>query len=387
MCIVLFFSVFPLSFVNFMMQLPIEQRSAVGAKRLSSSATLFIPRWCSTAQPTVSMPSPWSPADEGSSNLMRFFPENTVNLYSQSMPDTVATQATDSTRTSSLYTEQNQSEVEMGQEENRDTAIRGWVHTQGVAAGLRDKELHSSRARTWPVSASGVDGGLPLEGPPPLATYGDRTPSFYDSPRCWSDDSMVFPATPDVCFEEPDFHGLKDRDLPMAESSVSLASVDSSGQSGQPAQAPAISTPTPSPSLVLVQVPVQLQPGANNQSGHELLSASVEMLSQEMDATTGAVALEMRVMLNQAGTSPEGPSLHRLQRHSATSAVLPQARSSPGAIAADKRDLVCCHWKARGLCKYEDSCKFMHPKEKRGVDKQTADGCAAFGNSRRRSRR
>jgi len=35
---------------------------------------------------------------------------------------------------------------------------------------------------------------------------------------------------------------------------------------------------------------------------------------------------------------------------------------------------VCCHWKQKGFCKYQQNCKFAHPAEKQGV-----------GPSRRRS--
>jgi len=363
---------FPRSFVSFMMQLPSEPRTTVGAMRLSSSATLFVPRWCSIAQSPPSMSNVGSLADEGNGNLLNSVPDKPVNLHAQSMPVNVAMQATESTP--SQCTDQNQSEVEIEEEETRDAAIRDWVKNEfvmhsGMAGGLRNRELHDTEARTWPVSAFDVDDGLQ---PPPMSTYGDSTPSFYDSPRCRSDDSMVFNASS----QEPEFHGPGDRNLPT----VSLASVDSLGQSGQHTQAAAASAPRSSPSLVLVQVPVQLQCGANTLLGHEPLKANVTMLSQETDATTGAVSLEMRVVLSPSGMSPEGPSstckphLPRQLRHSAKSTALPQARHGLGAISAKKRDLVCCHWKAKGWCKYEDSCKFMHLKKKRGVGHCADDG-------------
>jgi len=209
-----------------------------------------------------------------------------------------------------------------------------------------------------------------------MATYGNKTSSLYDSPRCCSDDSMVFLATPDASFEVPDFHGLGDRDRSMAESPVPLASVASLGQAGQPAHAAAASAPMLSSSVVLVQVPVQVQYGANAPLKHLPSNISVAMLSQEMDATTGAVSLEMRVVLSPPGMSPERllstsmPNSRRLLQHSATSAVS-RACTSPGAIAAEKQDLACYHWKAKGWCKYGNSCKFMHPKEEQGMVQQT----------------
>lgn len=213
------------------------------------------------------------------------------------------------------------------------------------------------------------------------ATYGDKTPSIYDSPRCCSDFSMVFPAMADSSFVVPDFNGP---DCPNAESPGLLASW---GQSDQPAQtAAAALAQTPSPNVVLVQVPVEVPCGANSPLGHGPFNASVTILSQEADAATGAVSLEMRLVLGPSGKGAKCPSStftppsRRLQRHSSKSDVPPRVRACPGAIAAEKQDLECCHWKAKGWCKYEDKCKFMHLKQKRGiahggVDK-TADGCA-----------
>jgi hypothetical protein len=29
--------------------------------------------------------------------------------------------------------------------------------------------------------------------------------------------------------------------------------------------------------------------------------------------------------------------------------------------------VVCCHWKNKGWCRYQDKCNFAHPEHKRGV--------------------
>jgi len=46
--------------------------------------------------------------------------------------------------------------------------------------------------------------------------------------------------------------------------------------------------------------------------------------------------------------------------------------ASPAALlaatsAGQKSSQVCCHWKNKGWCRYQASCKFMHPEHKRGV--------------------
>lgn len=41
-----------------------------------------------------------------------------------------------------------------------------------------------------------------------------------------------------------------------------------------------------------------------------------------------------------------------------------QVAASPPSRLSDK---VCCHWKNKGWCKYQECCKFQHPAHKRGV--------------------
>lgn len=38
----------------------------------------------------------------------------------------------------------------------------------------------------------------------------------------------------------------------------------------------------------------------------------------------------------------------------------------PSAACEEKSDKVCCHWKNKGWCKYQESCKFQHPAHKQG---------------------
>jgi len=35
--------------------------------------------------------------------------------------------------------------------------------------------------------------------------------------------------------------------------------------------------------------------------------------------------------------------------------------------SGEKSTMVCCHWKNKGWCKYQESCKFAHPEHKRGA--------------------
>jgi len=149
-------------------------------------------------------------------------------------------------------------------------------------------------------------------------------------------------------------------------------------QSGQPGQAKAEPSPAELPGLVMVQVPLQVQWDTNTPLGCGPPNASVTVLSQNVDAKTGAVSMDLCVVLSPPGTSPEGASLTHMPRswqqlrQSGSSAALQRATAKPSATAAEKRDSVCCHWKKKGRCRYEDSCKFMHPTEQREIG--DADG-------------
>jgi len=98
----------------------------------------------------------------------------------------------------------------------------------------------------------------------------------------------------------------------------------------------------------------------------------LEVLSHNVEARTGAVSMNLHVVLSPPGMSPEGPSSTRMPqsqpklRQPASSAALQRANRSPGEVVAERRDSVCCHWK-KGWCRYEDSCKFKHPTKQQGI--------------------
>jgi len=81
----------------------------------------------------------------------------------------------------------------------------------------------------------------------------------------------------------------------------------------------------------------------------------------------------------------------------ATCAELPPLFRLTG--EASKKVSVCCHWKNKGWCKYQSSCKFAHPEHKRGAglksqgdrpapvpwgkgDRVELDGCVPASSSR-----
>jgi len=127
------------------------------------------------------------------------------------------------------------------------------------------------------------------------------------------------------------------------------------------------------PSLVFVQVPLEVQWNTHTPWGCGPPNAAVAVLSHNVDAKTGAVSMDLRVVLSQPGSSPAGPSStplpqsqQQLHQSASSAAALQRANRCPGEVAAERRDSVCCHWK-KGWCRYGDSCKFKHPIRQRGI--------------------
>jgi len=384
-----------------MLQLPVEKRTDCGVTRLSSSAALFVPRWCTVAQPMASMSTTRSKAHETSSDVANdgSLTEHPIKLCSESLPVNVAKQATNSTYTPSPRTSQEHSEAGTRQEEAEDATIR--VKNTFVvvvvcdADGLHHVELHASGAHTWAVSKFHVNDGLQFERQPPMADQGVRTPSSDGSPIFFFPDDPAFHlATPDASFVAFDCHGLRGHTCQsMAEAPWLMTSAALLGQSGQPSQSgqPGQANADSAPELsqvtnMMVQVPLQVQWDTSTPLGCGPPNAAVAVLSQNVDARTGAVSMDISVVLSPPGTSPEGPSSARMPRlrqqlrQSGSSAAPKRTNTSPGFLAAGKRDSVCCHWKKKGWCRYQDSCKFMHPAEQRGIgdpDGEEADDTVA----------
>jgi hypothetical protein len=102
------------------------------------------------------------------------------------------------------------------------------------------------------------------------------------------------------------------------------------------------------------------------------MTASVMVGEQEVDAATDVVSLRLKVLLMpptmSAEALPKTLPLHQLLSPSLAGATLKQQRqATPGEAAAKTRDMVCCHWKNKGCCRYGNGCKFMHPTEQCGV--------------------
>jgi len=87
-----------------------------------------------------------------------------------------------------------------------------------------------------------------------------------------------------------------------------------------------------------------------------------------VNADSGCASIDVSVTLNST------------RKILPLAALVPDCRTYTGAShrsrvkAQDKSlasthssDQVCCHWKNKGWCKYQECCKFQHPAHKRGV--------------------
>lgn len=85
-----------------------------------------------------------------------------------------------------------------------------------------------------------------------------------------------------------------------------------------------------------------------------------------------------------SGPSSEGESIDSLEAKSPEVEVVFPVAQSDGldeagrSSCAEKSNMVCRHWKTKGFCRLESSCKFLHPEHKRGA---TARKCCIGGSA------
>mmetsp|Transcript_3484 Transcript_3484/g.6635 ORF Transcript_3484/g.6635 Transcript_3484/m.6635 type:complete len:330 (-) Transcript_3484:197-1186(-) len=258
----------------------------------------------------------------------------------------------------------------------------------GSPCGLQTVNMHDGGAQTWAVSAFGL-GSVGL-GSNWRSDQDDSTPLPGDSPTGISmEEPSVVIVTPDqslTCADVRDPEGCRHNEAQRAQTSTSPASA---AMPDQPSDANGTSAPAPTPSsaepgLVLLQVPLQLHCGSETSLFRGALDTNVAVIQQELDPETGALSLKLQVTLKppakSGGTSSQNVRPQPwLQQPMAKAAPQQQRRPSPtpGAVAAEKRDGICCHWK-NGWCKFGGSCKFMHPLEMCGIASKS-DNAAGVG--------
>ncbi|CAK0800757.1 unnamed protein product [Prorocentrum cordatum] len=154
---------------------------------------------------------------------------------------------------------------------------------------------------------------------------------------------------------------------------------------------------------VLLQVPLRLCPG------HPLAGGALGGLEVEVRHEGGQTVVTLRLGAGRPGdvalASPPSvasaaPSAASSQASSPTPSERggappppPSARPRRGGAtgagarpAGEKSGMVCCHWKNKGWCRYQDTCKFQHPPHKQGAG-LAADAASALAQQHAQQRR
>mmetsp|Transcript_138027 Transcript_138027/g.428982 ORF Transcript_138027/g.428982 Transcript_138027/m.428982 type:complete len:364 (-) Transcript_138027:27-1118(-) len=135
------------------------------------------------------------------------------------------------------------------------------------------------------------------------------------------------------------------------------------------------------PTQVLVPVVLNVDAGLAAALPEAPRCLSAVLAGSSADVERGHLVLQVRIVLaTEHGTSTPSssscPSTCASQPPALGAAESPPSGSSQASPA--QQTLVCCHWKNKGWCRYQDSCKFLHPAHKRGVG---AKSPAALGPS------
>jgi len=138
---------------------------------------------------------------------------------------------------------------------------------------------------------------------------------------------------------------------------------------------------------VLLQVPLRVCPG------HPLAAGALGGLEVEVRHEDGQTVVSLRIGARRSGdvalasppfvasAAPSTASSQTSSRASSPTAAKGGAAPPPPSApprragakgagarpAGEKCSMVCCHWKNKGWCKYQDTCKFQHPDHKKGA--------------------
>jgi len=240
----------------------------------------------------------------------------------------------------------------------------------GQDGGLQAVEMHDSGAQTWAVSMLNLGSHCRPQESSVASDEDCITPPACCSPDSTSEESEdsespFLLATPSGSLSMAAVHELH-KFRGFAAGQTQRHSSPEAARPHQPSDSGEVTAQEPSPTMVLLQVPLQLHCGSGTPFCSGSVDTSVAVLNQEHDSVTGSVSLQLRVVLrpqDRSRTTPLPATLPpQLQR--APKADAPHRHATPGEVAAQKKDFVCCHWK-KGWCKLGESCKFKHPVEMR----------------------
>jgi len=321
---------------------------------LSTAADLFAPSCCNNSVAAEHLDHGLligDPADSNSKSVLKGFIKHEAA-------------ATPKTRSPSLSIRGDESDGEDGVFCVRNTFIDV---DSGEDGGLQAVEMHESGARTWAVSMLNLGSDCQQQQSSVASDNSCSTPPACGSPEStWEDaESPFLLATPSGSLSMAAVHDLFKRHG-LAAGAPQRDSSPEAARPHQPSDSGTVTAQEPSPTMVLLQVPLQLHCGSGTPFCNGSVDASVAVLNQEQDSVTGSVSLQLRVVLRPHDRSTRTPSPATLppQLQRAPTADAPHRHPTPGEVAAQKKDFVCCHWK-KGWCKLGESCRFKHPVETR----------------------
>lgn len=99
----------------------------------------------------------------------------------------------------------------------------------------------------------------------------------------------------------------------------------------------------------------------------------------EQMVTAVNLALEKRVNAGPRGSSPSTPEVAQ-QFSSAISLPALGGANEVCRSMTQVTSKVCCHWRRKGWCRYEDSCKFSHVADARGIGRLKSSSKASVGS-------
>jgi hypothetical protein len=117
---------------------------------------------------------------------------------------------------------------------------------------------------------------------------------------------------------------------------------------------------------VLVEVPVTVPAEfASNAAafGNRIQVEILQTLAQtDFDTTSEEIVVDVKFRLGVAASKVPAVPVHLLLAEAVPPVPAPPTPAKPTSTTA-----VCCHWKQKGWCAYQNTCKFSHPEHKRGV--------------------
>mmetsp|Transcript_19099 Transcript_19099/g.44674 ORF Transcript_19099/g.44674 Transcript_19099/m.44674 type:complete len:334 (-) Transcript_19099:63-1064(-) len=123
------------------------------------------------------------------------------------------------------------------------------------------------------------------------------------------------------------------------------------------------STPPTENRTILLQIPLMLSLFQGSALSRAADDVSVLVMQTGNDSNSGAPYVDLRVTFGGQRALERPPQTASSQE--VRPAVPPE---SPPTVSSDSSyDAECRHWKNKGWCRFQDSCKFLHTPSKRGV--------------------